>query len=273
MVSCNITLNNLDAPQFKMFFEQYMKETVISFRTASRTYIPCLYEEMLQKIRDVISNHYIWFSVDEITDVKGRYTYSKDYLVAVKQLDKTNHLTASRFVNDTLSLLYVPNQVLSDKILYMVTDGAAYMIKAGANLKIFFPNLVHTTCLAHGHRIAEAVRVQFHLVNSLINNGKKVFLKAPSRIELYHEHITPLHEHLKDVPLPPQPVLTRWGTWIEAALFYCEHYKEFKNIVDGFDPSYTQSIADCQNVLKNRELIISHLCYIKTHFSDIPTII
>lgn len=277
MVCCNIPLNNLDAPEFKAFLERYTKETVVSRRTASRSYIPSLYDAMLTKIRNAIANHYIWFSFDETTDTKGRYianfvvgilngSPSDSYLVAVKQLEKTNNLTISRFVNETLSLLYLPQSVPSEKILYMVTDGAAYMHKAAQNLKIFYPNLVHTTCLAHAmNRVAEAIRIEFPVVNSLINSGKKFFLKAPTRIQVYREH-------LKDVPLPPQPILTRWGTWIEAALFYCENYNSFKDIVNSFDATSAQSVSDCQTTLQNRELM-SQLSYIKSHFSDIPVII
>jgi hypothetical protein len=95
------------------------------------------------------------------------------YLVAVSQLDKTNNLTITRFVNDSLSGLYLP-AVPHEKILMMVTDAATYMIKTGENLKIFFPNLFHLTCVAYGiNRVTEAVRTEYLLVNRLINNVKK----------------------------------------------------------------------------------------------------
>ncbi|KAK4886591.1 hypothetical protein RN001_002862 [Aquatica leii] len=140
------------------------------------------------------------------------------------------------------------------------------MNKAAKNLQLFYSNLVHTTCLAHAlNCLAEVVRIEFPLVNSLINTGKKVFLKAPSRIEVFREKV-------KDVALPPQPILTRSGSWVEAALYYCEHYAEFKEIVNDFDPSCAQSVADCQSALKNYGLS-SQLSYIKSHFSDIPDII
>jgi hypothetical protein len=160
---------------------------------------------------------------------------SQSYLAAVKQLDRTNNATIARFVNETLSFLYLPNQIPVEKVIYMVTDGAAYMVKAGHNLKLFFPNLIHVTCLAHAmNRVAEAVRTEFPLVNKLINNGKKVFVKAPTRVQVYKEMLV-------DVPLPVQPILTRWGTWIKAALFYSEHYGDFKNVVNSFDPNCAQS--------------------------------
>ncbi|PSN39407.1 hypothetical protein C0J52_16587 [Blattella germanica] len=57
------------------------------------------------------------------------------------------------------------------------------MLKATEHLKVFYPNLIHTTCAAHAlHRVAEEVHRHFKNVNTLISAVKKVFLKAPSRI-------------------------------------------------------------------------------------------
>ncbi|KAL4112236.1 hypothetical protein QTP88_016061 [Uroleucon formosanum] len=52
----------------------------------------------------------------------------------------------------------------------------------------------------------------------------KVFLKAPQRVYVYKE-IMP------SVPLPPEPVLTRWGTWIKAANFCADHFDNLKIIL------------------------------------------
>jgi len=77
------------------------------------------------------------------------------------------------------------------------------MVKSCDVLKVLYPNLIHVTCLAHGlNRVAEKVRDMFPNVNKLVNNIKKVFLKAPSRVEVYREI-------MQDIPLPPEPVLTR----------------------------------------------------------------
>lgn len=77
------------------------------------------------------------------------------------------------------------------------------MIKAGKTLKVFFPNMIHVTCLAlMFQRIAEKMRGLFPNVNALVNNFKKVFLKAPHRVEVYKDI-------LPNVALPPEPKLTR----------------------------------------------------------------
>jgi len=80
------------------------------------------------------------------------------------------------------------------------------MTNAAQNLKPFYSNLIHVTCVAHGiHQIAEKIIDIFRDISDLINNGKKVFSKAPYRIQLYKEI-------LPNRPLPPQPIITRWRT-------------------------------------------------------------
>lgn len=101
----------------------------------------------------------------------------------------------------------------------MLTDAASYMVKAGQRLKPFYKNLIHVTFVAHAvNCLAEKVRDLFPEVNILINNGKKILLKAPSRVAVYKEVVA-------DAPLPPVPILTRWGTWITATLFYADNWK------------------------------------------------
>lgn len=57
----------------------------------------------------------------------------------------------------------------------MVSDGASYMIKAGAALTTLYPKLIHLTCITHAlHLVSEEIRNQFQDVDKLISNVKKV---------------------------------------------------------------------------------------------------
>ncbi|WP_219822526.1 hypothetical protein, partial [Enterobacter cloacae complex sp. 2DZ2F2B] len=64
--------------------------------------------------------------------------------------------------------------------------------------------------------MSQSIRLNYLDVNGIISNVKKIFLKVPIRVEFYKNS-------LPNTPLPPEPVLTRSGTWIQAALFYAEH--------------------------------------------------
>jgi hypothetical protein len=130
---------------------------------------------------------------------------------------------------DLLKILFYsgvlwPTGSNEEKVKILYTDGVAYMLKAGKNLKVFYPAMLHVTCLAHGlNLVAELVRNEYPMVNKLISNTKKVFLKAPLRREVYTEKCP-------NLKLPPEPVLTRWGTWLEAAVFYQENFTTIKDV-------------------------------------------
>lgn len=117
-----------------------------------------------------------------------------------------------------------PNGIQYHKVKLLLTDGAAYMIKTGTNLKIFYSELVHVTCMAHAlNLVCETIRSKYKNVNGLISSVKKIFLKAPLRVQVYKEQ-------MPNVPLPPEPILTRWGTWLDAVIFYADNFENIKNV-------------------------------------------
>lgn len=56
------------------------------------------------------------------------------------------------------------------------------------------------------HRVAEKIRDEFSDVDKVVSLVKKVFRKSPLRIKTF------LHLTNNEIPLPPEPILTRWGT-------------------------------------------------------------
>ena len=124
--------------------------------------------------------------------------------------------------------------------------------------------MIHVTCFAHGlHRVCEMVREMFTEVNDLIATVKKIFLKAPSRVVTWKE----THP---DLPLPPKPILTRWGTWIEAALFYAKNYAKVKTILGKLlNPDDAVSIEKGQHLVESSSLE-ADLAFIAAHLSSLP---
>ena len=144
-------------------------------------------------------------------------------------------------------------------MLLLLSDAAPYMVKSGDVLKVLYPNLIHVTFLGHGlNRVAEKVRDMFPNVNKLVNNIKKIFLKAPSRVEVYREI-------MQDIPLPPEPVLTRWGTWLEAVVFNASHFEGLKSVITRLDPDSSASIKKCSDIIKIKS-VKNDLTFIKCHF-------
>ena len=89
----------------------------------------------------------------------------------------------------------------------------------------FFPKILHITYVSHAmHLICKLIRDLHPTTNRFISAVKGIFKKSPSRTQLWkNTHPT--------LPLPPQPVVTRCGPWIEAAIFYAEHLDQEKTIL------------------------------------------
>lgn len=276
-VQADIPLSKVNNPSLKCFLEKYIEKKIPDESTLRKNYLHDIYQETITKIRENINVGPIWVSVDETTDVEGRYIAniivgslcpdapSKPFLLNCQELEKCNHATIARFFNDSMSLLW-PNGVLHEKVLLFLSDGAPYMIKAGKHLRVFFPKMIHLTCLAHAfHRVAESVRSAFPEVDSLISSVKKIFLKAPSRVQIFKENYP-------ELPLPPQPIITRWGTWLEAALYYSKNLGKIEDVISKLDCESAAAIFQAQNLLENPNLK-NNLAFISCNCAHIASTI
>ncbi|XP_049863324.1 uncharacterized protein LOC126356379 [Schistocerca gregaria] len=125
---------------------------------------------------------------------------------------------------------------------------------------------MHLMCLAHGiHRVAEEVRATLPEVNSLVSSAKKVFIKAPSRVRAFKT------SH-PDCPLPSEPILTRWGTWISAANYYADNHRKIEEVLKGFEDSENLAIPKAKDALKNSSVLHS-LSFIRAHLGGLPDLI
>jgi hypothetical protein len=55
-----------------------------------------------------------------------------------------------------------------------------------------------------------------------------MFVKSPLRVQKFKQDAP-------SMSLSPKPVLSRWGTWLDAMIYYCEKYSTTEDTVDGFD--------------------------------------
>jgi len=130
-----------------------------------------------------------------------------------------------------------PQGVQHDNVLLFLSDAAPYMVKSVKAIQaLSYSKMVHVTCIEHGvHCMTEEIRSYFNIVDQLISNVKNVFLQAPSRFCIFTNEAP-------DIPMPPKPILTRWGTWLNAAYYYCENYEVIKNIINKLDKNDASSI-------------------------------
>ena len=276
MLAADIPIHKLENSTLKQFLEKWTKQSTPAPVTLRSSYVKTLYENKLDFIRKSVGEKSIWISIDETTDIVGRYvahtivgtldtSESTSFLLHAECLEKTNGSTIAQVFMNSLSILW-PESIHHERVLLFTTNAAAYMLKAGSALKVLFPRMMHVTCATHGlHRVAEEVRSLFVDVDKLVANGKKIFLKSAARCTVFREMAS-------DKPLPPQPVLTRWGSWIVAAVYYAEHFDVFASVVDALDGSDAMSIRIVQELSKKTSLQ-ADLAFIRAHFGSLPAAI
>jgi hypothetical protein len=126
MLAANLPWYKLQCPKFKEFLAKYCNRSIPDESTIRKQYLPICYNNILTQIRSDIGQCSVWIAVDETTDTKGRYVANiivgklcsdepaVPHLLAVKFLDKTNHATIARFVNDSMGeFLYKSRCLLS----------------------------------------------------------------------------------------------------------------------------------------------------------------
>jgi hypothetical protein len=280
LILCNIPWVQIENPAFTSFFQKYLPlKKLPSESTLRKNYLDKFYQTRMAAILSEVANKKIWISLDETTDFLGRYVVhflvkpldalvsQKTYLLACKVLPVVNGETIAKFVTDCLETMWgesFENQ--RDNVLILCTDSVAYMLKAGRILKSVLPKMKHVTCIAHAlHRVAEKIRCQYPDVDTLIANLKKVFLKSPSRVKL-------LKDLYPNLPLPPQPVITRWGTWLAAVTYYVKHFNEINTVLSRLRTSDAVAIKKAKQVL-NKPNIKKDLDFIYENFNIIEVVL
>ncbi len=219
------------------------------------------------EIKNKLGEKELFFIMDE-TDLNGKkflHTLcgtldnpSVSYLVRCTILEASpNHQTILHELDDVVKELGIER----GKVNLLISDSAAYMCKAGKLLKEMYPKLLHVTCIAHLlHNCAIRIKSAYPEVDRLIASIKSSVVKNRTRAA-----------HFDAVGVPPTPVVTRWGSWIDAALYYAKNLPEVKEIVN----SWTREgiiVKQAQNSINEKD-VARQLTEINSYYSDIPWII
>jgi len=159
MLGANIPLNKLNNPQFKDFLAKYTGQNIPAEPTLRIGYIDSCYTKIMNEIKKRVDGKKIWISMDETTDIEGRYIVNtiigiltpdspgEIFLINVEELDKINHSTICKAFDRSLFLIW-PEGIRYDDMLLFLTDATPYMKKAARHLQVFYTKIVHVTCLA-----------------------------------------------------------------------------------------------------------------------------
>ncbi|KAF7672855.1 hypothetical protein CDIK_4543, partial [Cucumispora dikerogammari] len=120
-------------------------------------------------------------------------------------------------------------------------------IKAVQSLKVFYENIMHITCISHlYHNSAMKIRNAFPDVDFLISSIKPLMIK--------NVEIQKLFRKFKQIP---EPVVTRWGLWLEAVSYYSESFKSIKQLIENLKESnlYNKNARKAFSTLEVEESI------------------
>lgn len=193
------------------FLQKYCHQTVPARQTLTR-HMEKEAGSILQTIKEKLTDKDFYVAVDETTDRCGRAmtailcgpldgsAMERPFLVDVLDIEAANNETVQQAITGALHRLF-GSDLNYRRVRLFLTDGAAYCLKAGRGLKDVFPNLLHVTCICHGlNRVAETVRYEYELVDQLISEMKKIFVKVPRRRQALAA--------TRQAPPVPLPVIT-----------------------------------------------------------------
>lgn len=128
-------------------------------------------------------------------------------------------------------------------------------------LKILYPNLFHVTCIAHLlHNCALQIKSHYDIVDNLIAKIKSVVVKNKERKSLFDE-----------IGTPPQPIVTRWASWLRAAFYYAENFPRVKRNVEQFEDDGL-IVERAKNSVREPD-IPKHLTEIYSNYKEIAELV
>ncbi|KAJ4444320.1 hypothetical protein ANN_06112 [Periplaneta americana] len=95
------------------------------------------------------------------------------------------------------------------------------------------------------------------------NPGKK---PQPNKNSIKHTTMRVLLFQIiaSGISLPPQPVLTRWGMWLNAVNYYAEHYGKIMEVIDALDSTDSSAVAAVKSLPS--EQLLEDILFIDSNF-------
>ena len=150
---------------------------------------------------------------------------NQTFLIDCHSLDNGSNVNSSvilHTVDDILRQLEIKCKNFS----LFLTDAARYMSLAGKTLKELYLSLMHVTGVAHLlHNCAMRVRAHFKNIDKIIATIKAATINNKDHKKDFHD---------AGLPSPPDAVITRWATWLRAALYYSDNLPAVRTIVNNW---------------------------------------
>ena len=150
---------------------------------------------------------------------------NQTFLVGCHPLDSGSNVNSSIILHNADDILR-QLEINRESFSLFLTAAARYMSLTKKTLKELYPFLTHVNCLEHLlHNCAMCVRAHFKNIDEVIATIKAATIKNKDHKKDFHD---------AGLPSPPDPVITRWATWLRAALYYSENLPAVRTIVNNW---------------------------------------
>ena len=230
------TFLEADIPLFKLRNKSIIKlfaklKVNIPSETTARRKIFDIAKTKLKKINDIVKDNPVFLIIDETQINNCKYINiligiinepNKSYLInTIYTQQSVNSQFIVQTIDDTIKNFGIIRQIF----VLLLTDAARYMTCGTSVLKTLYPNLTHCTCLLHLlHNSVLKIRAYYKRVDFLISSIKAATVKNQHRRSMFD-----------GIGVPPQTILTRWGSWLIASQYYSVNYRKVKEIVMRFE--------------------------------------
>ena len=114
-------------------------------------------------------------------------------------------------------------EIKRENLLLFLTDAAQYMPLVGKILKELCPSLMHVNCIAHlQQNCAMRARAHFRNIDEVTATIKEATIKNKDRKKDFYD---------AGLTFLPDPVITRWTTWLRATLYCSKNLPAVRTIV------------------------------------------
>ena len=224
----DIPLFKLQHPQIHQLFIQ-LKQPVPPESSCCK-HMDKLAVDEKQQLKEHLHNKNTFLIVDESEINGSKYlniligdtaVSETTYVLDCSIVETMNQQVVTMKIDNSLKKLDIQRH----NFVLLLSYVACYMTACTATLKLLHLQLFHNTCMVHIlYNCAEKVRSHFQQVDNLIAKVKMVTMKNKNWQNEFNEISTPL-----------QPVLTRWGTWLNAAEYYTKNLVKVCEIVNAFE--------------------------------------
>lgn len=255
--------------------------------TCRKNYIPVVRAEHEEKVKAAVREKKVVIHCDETTNRKGEAVFiilfrvlpaetlsSNLYVASVSILQNADSQECCQAINSVI----MKYEIQYNNIVGISSDSARYMTKCVRTLKgLISDDLVHVQCWAHKLDIISKFvpRYLTHL-NECVSMTKKAFQNTRKRKHRYLKFLEEKYRYAdcrKAVKLFPMPVMTRWGSWIDSALYIQEYLTDLVEYFRGVEDT-NEAVKYFQD-LRNSEqkAVFFEATFVKEHCVSVSELI